>query len=299
MPTAYRLGIWINGSYNTISSNEIKNMFSSCVYISAGEHNLVTLNDIHDLRSCDVFRSWGRYNTFSYNEAYDGLYFAGEEHPDCFQVFSNGATDEARDILFEGNYWHDLDAQVVYMSNAHSSPYISDFTFRNNIWANISMQAQIPNIPRIKFYNNVFYKCAQGTYDAHAVDIQTGSNDSEVRNNIFLECSNNPADPVKGWYSFGGTGCIGSHNYVGGTSFAAKTHSETGLLNGGDPHFVSLSVGALDFHLQGDSILKDVGTTIASFSTDKDSGARPVGVAWDIGPYEYGSGASPWAMIFG
>jgi hypothetical protein len=294
LTTDGRIGVWVDGDYNTISDGEIKNMFATCIYVNSGNHNLVTRNLIHDLRSCDVFRCWGTYNTFSYNETHTAIYYVIEEHPDCFQVFSFDATTVANNIVFDGNYWHDMDMQAFYMSNSHASPDIHDITFRNNIWANITMQGQVVATPNMKFHNNLFYKVGQGTYDGMAIDIQSGSTTPEVINNIFLECGNDTSDPVKGWYTMAESGTK-LNSYVGGASFAAKTITETGVVNGGDPKFRNLS--GLDFHLLTGSPLIDVGDTIASFATDKDSIARPQDAAWDIGPYEYF--ANPWVMIYG
>jgi hypothetical protein len=47
---------------------------------------------------------------------------------------------------------------------------------------------------------------------------------------------------------------------------------------------------SLDCHLLPDSPAVDTGTTLDSFSIDKDGIPRPQGAAWDIGAYEYNPG---------
>ena len=152
-------------------------------------------------------------------------------------------------------------------------------------------------MPYVNVYNNIFYKC--GTANAFAFQLgsaaypgpwATGDN-VIIRNNVFLAC-NATESAAWGWFSMAYcANTIADHNYFGGINYAAKSVSETGMVNGVNPRFVNES--AYDFHLQTNSPLIDAGVAVASFSNDSDGVSRPQGKAWDIGPYETLSTASP------
>ena len=64
-----------------------------------------------------------------------------------------------------------------------------------------------------------------------------------------------------------------------------------------DPQFVNYTGTALgDYHLKAGSPAIDSGTTLNAPNIDLDGGVRPVGSAYDIGCYEYGTtpGTWPW-----
>jgi hypothetical protein len=291
-------GIELYGDYNTSTGCEVTGVYSSIAYHVVGQHNLVTISTTHDNTDTDVFRCTGRYNTFLDCEAYDEVIGPNSEHGDCLQIYS--PSGEAQDIVVERCYFHDMECQAFYMTNSTSRDDVKNVTFRNNIWANISMCGQT-RMPNSLFYNNVFYKVGQGAYDTGPINLGTSASGdasgSEIIGNIFLECGPNPASLTQGWYfvESGSPTYTAHNNYVGGTAFAAKTITETGVVNGGDPKFLNLA--GLNFHLTTGSPLIDVGSTVASFANDKDGVSRPIGAAWDIGPYEYG--VNPWVMIYG
>lgn len=125
----------------------------------------------------------------------------------------------------------------------------------------------------------------------------------ECKNNIFVGCgrSDDPYDgnnALKGWFSAltPGATITADYNFVASTNEDAKTgFSEVHGINGGAPGWVDEDDG--DFHLVEGSILIDAGATIATFSDDADGVTRPVGAAWDIGPFEGESEAAPPSSI--
>lgn len=71
------------------------------------------------------------------------------------------------------------------------------------------------------------------------------------------------------------------------TSGLPSTDGQSGV-----PRFASYVPYAVDndFHLTADdSVARDKGTSLVTFTTDKDGVARPQGARWDIGAYEAGA----------
>jgi hypothetical protein len=85
-----------------------------------------------------------------------------------------------------------------------------------------------------------------------------------------------------------------THNHWAGGTYGAKTSAYTGdnAVNGGDPGWTSITTGDATL-ASADSILVDVGATLAGVTTDKAGTARPQGSAYDIGAYEYGASPAP------
>jgi hypothetical protein len=84
-----------------------------------------------------------------------------------------------------------------------------------------------------------------------------------VRNNI---CYGNGTDAIQDY----GSGNVKDHNLLGA-----------------DPQFVN--AGTDDYHLQGSSLARDMGTNTNCPSDDRDGLARPINGTCDIGAYEYGT----------
>lgn len=256
----------------------------------SGNNNLFTKSVMKHGRDIDAFKLFGNANTISYNEITDltNPQYSNSEHTDFIQTFGDNG-QSATNMVIEGNYVHDCDAQLANLTTDIGN--IHDFTFRNNVFANVASCVFL-GIQNTKFYNNLFYKCGTSQSDAILVYGITAYNPagSEFVNNIFLQCGSGSAS----------SGCIGAnsynlstlkidHNYFGGTNYATKTgFMGTNPINGGDPKFVNPTSG--DYHLQGTSPLVDKGVTLTGFSIDRDGVARPQGNAWDLGPYEYNTG---------
>ena len=121
-----------------------------------------------------------------------------------------------QNVVIEGNYVHDMESQVYFGSNVcyTSGTVVKDIIFRNNIFSRVAFMGQTwGNDPmtNISFFNNVFYKVGYkyylyGTtrsYATHAISASAGVTESESKNNVFLECGDEPALTSKGWYGFG------------------------------------------------------------------------------------------------
>jgi len=141
--------------------------------------------------------------------------------------------------------------------------------------------------------------CAAKAFSTHALEL--GDMTGEVKNNVFIECGDLTGIyynvTTVGWYDVSSGTFTVDYNYAGRDAtgaYAGKgvtfTNGEVHEVNGGNPLF--LSEATQNYRLQIGSPLKDVGTTIATFTIDKDGTTRPKGSAWDIGAYEYTGGVS-------
>jgi hypothetical protein len=280
------IGIF-GGSYHIISSN-----------IMIGKNNAATYGNDHD-------GIWliASNTTVSGNEMYNFDSSASGYHGgDFLQVSGDTGIYQtvATDNIIENNYVHDNKSQIVQLSNDGLST-IHDWTFRNNIFANIGQKMNV-YIPNTYIYNNVFYNIENpaliGTNGpviqcryrgTPTVSECTGM---KVYNNIFFGCA--PGSNINGWYyRDASAGAIDAdYNYVAKGDFSAKTgFSEPHGINGGDPKFSNIANN--DFHLQSTSPAIDTGIALSGFFTDKDGINRPQNSAWDIGAYEYTGSAPP------
>ena len=263
-----------------------------------------TNNLITDNVSTDAFRIHGSNLTISYNEIRNNVYPGEGNHPDVFQWFPNdnncANSYSIRNVTIEGNYAHDMESQLYFGNNVcyASGTVVENIVFRNNVFYNVGFMGQTYStdpMTNISFYNNVFHKVGhkyylygtQRSYATHAISASSGVTRSEVKNNIFLECGDEPAINSQGFYSFG-SGYTISNNYVAGPSYAPKgtayfRESIPPSISGGDPKFIDEA--GHDYRLQSSSPLIDRGVSISSFNTDRDGVSRPE--PWDIGAYEH------------
>jgi hypothetical protein len=275
---------WDAGDYYTVGPTFY------IVFYNSGNSNTYSSNIIRNV--VDVERIWDLYgddNTIDGNEAYNLIWSGyGGIHPDIFQVVDSETATSKRNII-QNNYFHDLAAQIGINEMRHTST--DSWIFRNNIFANVTDCHNAPfYMHYTKVYNNTFYNCG-GSDLGGAWD--TGV---EYRNNVIIFSSTNPGYGLLGTVGEGG---IYSNNYYGMLDGTGRTEAsiiasgDMNYVNGGDPKFIApftdCIVNTCNFQLQSDSPLKDAGATLTGFSTDKHGGSRPVGAAWDIGAYEYGS----------
>jgi parallel beta-helix repeat protein len=139
----------------------------------------------------------------------------------------------------------------------------STVVYNNLVYNNPGAGIQVTGAHHTNLYNNTVY----GVYTTMPPGSQgaaiyiSSSDNTTVQNNISFN------NGVSNYYD-GGTGTVQDHN-----------------LFGVDPKFVNLAAG--DFHLQLGSPAIDTGLTISLITTDLDAFARPYGVAYDIGTYEW------------
>lgn len=285
-----------------IASNNVSRdvNYTKGIYQISGHGHLITANTVSNTIDVDFAYLHGTNITISYNDVSGNTIVddAGQ-HSDFFQTFGDNSTDVLYDCIIEGNYMHDSGTQIAFMSQ-DSNPLFNGITIRNNIFANITSFMGV-GITNTAILNNLFYKCnATGQAGGNESAIVLGGSaaynttNCQIINNVFLECGGTPSSSTSGtaWMTNNGVTIIGmvhSNNYVGGTSFATKSHmTETGLLNGSDPGFVDES--ASNFALESTSILRAAGVSHSLVTIDKNRVARPSPPS--IGPLEFADSSS-------
>jgi len=249
-------------------------------------------NYFHDFEH-DPMQLWGHDITISNNEVYNLTDDSGD-HVDFIQTFGDNG-DYAYNVIVEKNFVHDS-LCTAFMLSQDNVANIRNWTFRNNIFANLEYHAQA-GIPYVALYNNVFYN--YDIYNQLGVTFPVGGayggTNGTVKNNIFM----NNGNASYGFYivdSGGKSTFIADYNYVADTSYGVKyapDFTETHGINGGNPGLVNKGgTTAASYALTSLSRLIDKGTAITGFSTDYAGTSRPQGSAWDIGAYEYVYGGS-------
>jgi len=292
------IGMEIDGTYHTVENNDISGWRYICVEIKGSNH-LFENNTLHDSGYAGkyTFLVKGHDNIIRRTTMYN-IIPTGTSHSPLFISYN----EPAYDILIEDNIAYDCGNSHLGHFEQQTSPDLRDWTFRNNVFSGVGNAMDI-YATGFKFYNNTFYNSGLNTGNAlrfiTADDKGVGDN-GIVKNNIFIHCGAYGGDSDNyGWYGQegGATGLVAEYNYIGkgpGAAWGSKSgfdgESGTGL-NGGDPKWVDYTNH--NFHLSEGSAAINEGTTIDGFSDDKDGIARPQGVAWDIGAYEYSLPPSP------
>lgn len=286
-----------------IKENYFKNLGINVGMMVYGSNHLIENNTIDNTGGHDAMQVFGA-NLIIRGNRYKNITDVGATHVDIIQTYGDRDHD-TYNLLFEGNLIEGgTNSQIGNFSADHLRK-IENFTFRNNIYKNMELQANI-YVPGVSFYNNTFYNCLRvngwvlqfKARDDNQGNPISGSN-GFVGNNLFINCgfaSNN------GWYFqyAGVTGLQADYNYVAGdtsnlASFGTKRFfSEAHGINGGDPKFINSAGG--DLHLQDVSPARGRGVNLSDVwpnALDKDGNPRPATGPWDIGAYEYADGTTP------
>jgi hypothetical protein len=244
----------------------------------------------------DAFRFFGSGHVIRDNYAHDYLQEEqlGDPHMDCFQTFSvYPDTQFAYDVLVEGNTCDSFGQ--MFMSEDQSEAgggqnAVHHITFRNNVFRRAHAVAIIlHNNDYFTFANNVV---AESWYIGIRVD--GNSHHATVVNNIFYNNYRAEPDQPRGQALTEAASKVGSAwdyniHYPDFTWPVKQPEYDQHGMYGVDPGFVDPVAG--DYRLRADSPAVDKGVSVAGFDYDKDRILRPRGAAWDIGAYEYGSGA--------
>ncbi len=269
----------------TIKNNTIAN-FDHVGIFGYFTNTLIENNTIRDNRDGADAIWMGGHNVTLRGNYFVRIHEYGERHTDIVQT-AGEVYAEAYNIIFEGNYVESSDSQLCNLSKDNNKN-VHSWTFRNNVVNGMKFACNI-GIPNTVVYNNTFYRCNWGNMSHPIFWIGTGGvwegTYGICKNNLFIDCG----ATTNGWYSADDKGTFSAdYNYVAGAAptFPSKSNfKETNGINGGNPKFFNTMTG--DFKLQAGSPAIDKGTTINTFSYDKNHVRRPQGPAWDIGAYEY------------
>ncbi|MBI1936260.1 VCBS repeat-containing protein [Candidatus Woesearchaeota archaeon] len=257
-------GIYAVGNNVLVENNEVERL-----YTQAGSPD------------ADYARFFGSNITFR-NNFFHGTQEneTGASHVDCFQTYDvNG--EYAQHVLIENNACYNYDQGLMVSTAKYRNSY--DFTLRNNVFAHsLAWGLSVYAVTDVKVYNNVF---ADVKY--HGVGFGAGAT-GEVKNNIFYNAGSNYwADAETNATVTGGYNILYPEHYP-------WFKTATDIIK--DPLFVDAAND--NFHLKSNSPAINAGTVISEFNYDKDGTSRLQGTAWDIGAYEYATGAPPTATYY-
>lgn len=277
-----------------ISSNRFKNTaYIMCDLVCSNA--LVANNWFEFANSHDALHVFGRGVTIADNvftNISDNPLVP--DHTDIIQTFGDELV-ESYEVVFERNLIINCNAQLCQLEQK-GRPNVRDWTFRNNLWVNVSLDGNV-DLENCRWQNNIFYRC--GTTGPGPIQLNCNvkgcANGAQLFNNIFFECGRLPNSTQQGWYSefvdlaYGPMTYTADYNMViglngagKGANFTANGH-ETHGINGGDPMFVNPAM--FDFHVQAGSVVIGAGTNLTSlFTTDYSRTTRVP--PWDIGAYE-------------
>lgn len=315
-PTTVPFGNGEAASDCLVISNTVKHCRAITLMSIMGDRNVIKGNYLLDSAESDFFRVWGRSNIITGNVCSNNFFVGGlGYHPDFIQTFGNGGHGSIGHIIERNVVMRIEEGQLTQLS-ASLLPSIRDWTFRNNVFVDIALQASC-SVQGIKYYNNTFVRCnyqngghvlSFGSRDYNGVGVYDGSSGTDsahgtqVINNIFLDCGD--ARNTVGWYAIGTelTNVIADYNFVGKNGFQAVRINEDHVavggevpwngfrwwepngINGGDPRFVNATM--LNFHLRSNSPLIGAGKNLSVlFTGDFDGKQRSS--RWDIGAFTF------------
>lgn len=294
---AYAIAFGSRSAHCIIEDNTIERMKMHNISVQGVGH-LITGNIIRDT-AYDGLRVFGNGHVISRNR-FSHLDTLQLTHTDIVQTFGDNGYP-SYNILFEDNIAIDCKCQIGMISEDGSN--IHDWTFRNNIYVNVAQPVNI-YADNVAWYNNLFYNCNYLNtgnailYRYRSDSINCGDY-GKVINNIFVGCGGT-RDTQTGWYSAASevVGLYADYNFVTTMNFHPKEgFSEQHGINGGNPGFADPE--HYDFRLiDRRARVIDVGSNITSIlptaifpnhSFDEDISGQPcpVGMGYDIGPYEY------------
>lgn len=264
-------------------------------FVISGSGHTVTNSVVTGTTGWDAFRIVGSNIRIANNIVTNfSNTYSNLNHADIFQTFGDNG-DISTNVLIEANFVANCEGyQIGNMTDDSLAGEISDWTFRNNVFANVSRTLNL-YVPNTLFYNNTFYKSGRdsnwaiiyGATDAGHADNLT------LYNNCFVECAADETRANVGWYGGSGvTNLVANYNLVTGAAGSdgqTKTGFTTGGLeangiNGSEPLFTDAASGT--FTVQAGSPVIGAGTDLSAYFTDDFTGATRV-APWDIGAYEY------------
>ena len=256
-------------------------------------------------------------NTDIYNNIIGGSYESGINDPHIDGIQASNA--EIHYTRIWNNYFYDLDNSAIYFSKWDTGGTVQHVQIWNNLLVGTGL---VDSGYGLYFQCNTGISCtyqniliANNTFanwDFPAIRIAgagtvTVGSDVDIVNNViinstpiygtgplfiqgtFTDSANNEIDYNLIYEGAGGQKKMS----VAGTLYDDFSDADWGTDYASWSHNLN-SDPSLDVDYEPDSgsdPVVEAGKTIATFSTDKESVSRPQGTAWDIGCYEFASGA--------
>ncbi len=206
----------ITGNYCLFKGNTLTRI-NSTYLTTDGTGSRFENNVFEEAGGWDLVRAFGQDHVFYRNVFRNSIPATGiGNHPDFIQTFSDNG-GKGFNMLFEENWIENLSAitetgyQLGQMNSGGGindpklSPNFHDFTFRRNVFANVSNNWNL-GVPGITFENNTFYRTAY-TQDGLVSGGSLTRGDSSrmvITNNAFI--GGGKGGDTQGFYSSSGAG---------------------------------------------------------------------------------------------
>ncbi|MGH7955545.1 MAG: choice-of-anchor Q domain-containing protein [Opitutaceae bacterium] len=204
------------------------------------------------------------------------------------QIFGHDNTDVLTNLSIHDNVVHDTPYDGILVGAGTASNWIKDVKVYNNVVhhvaaASVGLDAGIRinngGLNPARVFNNTLYMNPRNLNLAQGVVI-------EARNNILAS----PTTPTQAVVGAGvGTLTLDRNVYFSPGTYPSQEASPIT----GDPKFVNVTPTLEDFRLQSGSSAMDSGSSLVStvVTHDLDGTSRPQGSGYDLGAYEFVSGA--------
>ena len=290
--------VWITASGTLIENNEIDD---SRNYVGSSTADSGQADGFH----LTLYGSGGNIyrRNYVHGITYANQVYVGEPpHSDGFQGYPNNDIFERNHIVMMEKSVHTLTSMHGFMLEGAAS----NCTIRNNLMEVTSfINTGSGYINNLYVYNNTVRSESNNWTGAYAggiggygVQLDQVSGVAEIKNNIIVDYGKTEDGGVGGWVIVKTGSCTATVTEKNNSFW--NSDGTTPRLSGitldatstpfwkVDPKFVTQWT---NLQLQAISTLKDGGITIASVTNDYAGTARPQGSAYDIGAYEYGTGA--------
>lgn len=196
-----------------VSGNKLTNL-NGAFLATSGDNHLFERNVFEYQNNRDYIRLFGANHVFRRNVFWRGIASSGTgNHPDFVQNF--GATGlKSENHLFEENWIQDLQSQFAQTNSGDGVvslgilyDNVRNITFRRNVIANVSMNANI-GMPGVRFEHNTFYRLAYElsglTYGGSLT--RGDATGALLKNNVFLAggARSSITNDSAGYYSLSG-----------------------------------------------------------------------------------------------